>query len=113
MPSGSCAYSDLLTPWSLSPTSAPRPSEPLAHRGEILDRVDLPREVVEAGAALLRPGRLRADREQSEIVVVLGLGGAHEDRRAVAELADDHEAERLLVEGGARAGRRARRALHD
>ena len=33
--------------------------QPLAHRREILDRVDFPREVVEAGAALLRPGRLR------------------------------------------------------
>ena len=29
-----------------------------AHRREVLDRVDFPGQVIEAGAALLRPGRL-------------------------------------------------------
>jgi len=50
--------------------------ESLAHRGEILDRVDLPREVIEARSSALWSGRLGTDREQTEVVVVLGVGRA-------------------------------------
>ena len=86
------------------------PREALAHRGEVLDRVDLPGEVVEADAAALRPGA--ADRART----ARGRGGSRcsdasmNTRRAVADLGDDLEVERLLVERGGSCGHRARRA---
>src|SRR5262245_50892808 len=35
--------------------------EPAAHIGEVADRIDLPREVIEAGAAGVGPGHIRSD----------------------------------------------------
>ena len=55
--------------------------EPFAHLGEVVDRVDLPGEVVQPDAARLGQRRLRAEREQAEVVVVLGAGRPHEDAR--------------------------------
>ena len=50
-----------------------QPDESFPQRGEILDRVDLPREVVEADAVRSGDGRVGADREQAEVVMVLGV----------------------------------------
>ena len=72
MPSGSCAVERLAHAVVALADERAEPEQPLAHRGEVLDRVDFPGEVVEAGAAALGAGRLRADREQAEVVVVLG-----------------------------------------
>ena len=111
MPSGSCAYSDLLTPWSLSPTSAPSRREPLAHRRR--------------GPGSCRPptrgGRGRRGRARGRVRAApienrprswwLSVSAARMNtRRAVADLGDDLEAERLAVERGARGARRVRRA---
>ena len=49
-------------------------------------------------------GASRADREQAEVVVVLGAGRLHEHAGAVADLGDHFEAERLPVERGGSAG---------
>ena len=82
----------------------------LADLGEVLDRLDLPCEVIQTDAALLREWCLRPDREQPEVVVVLRAGRAHEHGRTFAVVDEHFEAERLLVEGRATGTRRARRA---
>ena len=74
--------------------------------------VDLPREVIQADATGLRRWGRLAQREEAEVVMILGPGGTQEDRGAVAELADHLEAEGLGVEGRRSDARRARRALH-
>ena len=63
---------------------------------------DLPGEVVEADASLFGPRRIGTDREQREIVVVVGRARAAGRRGAVPIVPDDLEVERLLVEGGGR-----------
>jgi hypothetical protein len=83
------------------------PEEPFAHLREVGDRVDLPSEVVEADASGLGERRLRSEREEAEIVVVLRAGGAHEDRRAFAIVGEHLEPERLRIERG-----RASRVAH-
>ena len=100
LPSGSAPYSDLLTPWSHAPPSAPLRRQQLGGRGQIVDRRDLPGEVVQADRAARRARRVRSDREQAEVVVVVAARRAQEDGPAPKALLDDLEAEDPAVELG-------------
>jgi hypothetical protein len=46
----------------------------VGHAGQLLHRVDLPREVVETDGPAHRPGRVRADLEEAQVVVVAAHG---------------------------------------
>src|SRR6266545_7208428 len=69
---------------------------------QVVERVDLPGEVVQADGAPHRRGRLIADLEQSEVVVV-GRPGRPEEcgARYAAHVVDHPEAEHVTVEGDA------------
>ena len=73
---------------------------------EVAQRVDLPRQVVEAHTAA--PGRrgvrAGAHPEQTEVVIVRRAGGPQERRRAATHLADDLECQDVAVEGDAAVG---------
>src|SRR5262245_42570548 len=76
----------------------PDPTQ-LARRGrEVLDRRDLPGEVIEAGRAARRPRRALADREQAQVVVVLPAARAHEHGTSAELARHDLEAEDAPVE---------------
>ena len=71
-----------MAPWSLWPTSEPALEQRLSRVHEVFDPIDLPRQVVEADGAADRARRTVSDREQPEVVIVLGApsaqeGGAH------------------------------------
>ena len=79
-------------------------SEDLRRRGEVVDRRDLPREVVQAHRSARRARGVRADREQAEVVVVVTDRRAHEHRPSAEGALHDLEPEDPAVELGA--GRR-------
>ena len=72
--------------------------------GEVLDRRDLPGEVVQPDRAARGARRLRPDREQAEVVVVVATARAHEDGLAAELAGDDLEAEDAAVELGGPGG---------
>ncbi len=82
-----------MVPWLLAPTSAPAIAQRRRQLGEFAERVDLPGEVVHPDRPTTGVGRLGAvaDREDPEIVVVVGCRGAEE--RGTGELGDDVEPE--------------------
>ena len=70
----------------------------LTGRGELVDGVELPGEVVQAdGAARPRPAG-RPDAEQAEVVVVAGAGQAQERGVGARFAGDDLHAEHVGVE---------------
>src|SRR5258706_12511104 len=74
--------------------------ESLPGGGEILDRRDLPGEVIQPDRAAGGPRRVGTDGEEPEIVVVRGERRPHEDGLPVHLAADDLEPEDPTVELG-------------
>ena len=73
------------------------PEQVTASRGELVDRAHLPGEVVQPDRPARRTGRLGADREQAQVVVVVRPLGAEEGHE-VAFAGDDLEAEQVAIE---------------
>ena len=65
---------------------------------------DLPCQVVEPHRAAGRARRVRPDREEAEVVVVLAVGGPHEHGPPAEGRLDDLETEDPAVELGGRRG---------
>ena len=74
-----------------------RAQEILAGLGQVLDRGDLPSEVVQTGRPARRARRIGADREQAQIVMVVRACGAQKGHHA-ALAGNDLEAEKVAVE---------------
>ena len=71
LPSGSRPYIDLVAPWSDAPTSAPFSRRTSPRDSQIVDRRDLPGEVVQTDPGPVGPEGVGAEGEQTEIVVIL------------------------------------------
>ena len=101
LPSGSWAYRLRLEPWSLTPTSALAAISASRALGQFGQRVHLPGEVVQAHTFAARwIGRIRADAEQTQVMIVVGVRARLQEVGAVAHVRGDHKPENILVEAG-------------